>query len=107
MAKIAVSASDREKSAMETTSPLLQNIVISTNPVVITAVQRKAFIGNFETIDIYVAVALPTESIEGEDNDVIKQILTEAIDKGFAITSSETAVRYHKIKAEHAKQKAE
>ena len=32
---------------------------MTTNPVVITAVQRKANIGNYETIDIYCAVSLP------------------------------------------------
>lgn len=69
----------------------------STTPMVITAVQRKANIGNYETIDLYAAVALPIGS-NSTDFDEIKALLEQAIEQGFALTSTETGDRYRKIK---------
>ena len=49
MPKINSNASDKQGDAMTTTNSVMTNVVISTDPVIITAVQRKVNIGNYET----------------------------------------------------------
>jgi len=94
MPRITQTAADRQNDAMTTTSMLIGEVIKS--PTAIVAVQRKANIGNFETIDIYAGVALPLD-VKG-DFEFVKEVLTEAIDKGFAFVSEETGERYRKIK---------
>lgn len=98
MARLATTASDKEKSALETTAEVIQNIVITTSPVVITAVQRKANIGNFETIDIYMAIAIPQNDLDITDKETLEQALSAAAEQGFALVAKETASRYHLVK---------
>lgn len=76
---------------------VMGELVVSTNPVVICGVQRKANIGNFETIDIYCAVTLPMGYMP-EDINELKQALEELAEEGFKITSQETHARYQLIK---------
>jgi hypothetical protein len=96
MAKINSPAIDKQKDALEITAELMQNVSITTDPVVITAVQRKANIGNFETIDVYAAVAMPLRgALDGAE---INAALAQAFEDGFSLVARETAERYHKIK---------
>ncbi len=103
MPKVSNNASDKtnEDSLTGKLEPFTQNIVMTTNPVVITGVQRKANVGNFETTDVYCAVALPinwTEALSDDNFEELKALMVDAIEKGFFITSYETAVRYKTIK---------
>ena len=96
MTKLNSPAIDKTKDALQVTSDVMQNISITTDPVVITAVQRKANIGNFETIDVYAAVAMPLRG--ALDGDTLNEALATAFEKGFSLVATETASRYHKIK---------
>lgn len=98
MARLANTASDKQTSALEKTSDMMPSVTITTNPVVITAVQRKANIGNFETIDIYMAVAMPTSMEALVDADALETALTQAAEFGFSVAAKETGKRYHVIK---------
>ncbi len=98
MAKLGTNASDKQKDAAGTTESVLGNLTISTNPVVIVAVQRKANIGNFETIDLYAAVAVPQPDLDLADKEALEATLKQAIDEGFSLTSRETYERYKQIK---------
>lgn len=105
MARPTLTASDKEKSALQTTAEMMQNIVITTHPVVITAVQRKANIGNFETVDIYAAVAIPCPDLDVSDPTTLEAALSAVIERGFHIASGETAARYRLVKASLEKPK--
>jgi hypothetical protein len=99
MAKINSNASDKENnSALEKTSAVLGSLSLTTDPVVITAVQRKANIGNFETIDIYMAVAIPQPGLDVTDAEALSEALAKAAETGFTIASRETSQRYKLIK---------
>ena len=76
----------------------LANISITTTPVFICGVNRKANIGNFENIDIYSGLALPLEGESIIDIESLRDAITKAAELGFAITSSETFQRYSIIK---------
>lgn len=98
MARLNANADDKENSALEKTSKMMENIVITTNPVVITAVQRKVNIGNYETVDVYMGVAIP---IELETDEVLlHEAISKAAEKGFKMASYETGIRYKNIKGE-------
>lgn len=77
---------------------LLPNLAITTKPVVITAVQRKVNIGNFETIDVYVGVALPVDIDSMLDQEALETALSATATIGIGIASKETADRYKVIK---------
>lgn len=99
MAKINSNASDKENnSAIEKTTSIMSSISITTDPIVITAVQRKANIGNFETIDIYMAVAIPQPNLDISDPEALSEALSKAAETGFTIASRETSQRYKLIK---------
>lgn len=98
MAKLSENASDRANDAADTTKKMMESIVISSVPVVITAVQRKANIGNFENIDVYVGLAIPQNDLDLTDKDALRQGLIDAVDFGMSIASMETVERYKKIK---------
>lgn len=96
MAKVNSPAIDKTKDAVQVTADVMQTVALTTDPVVITAVQRKANIGNFETIDVYAAVAMPLRgALDGQD---LNDALTAAFEQGFSLVATETATRYHKIK---------
>jgi hypothetical protein len=73
-------------------------ITITTDPVVITSVQRKVFIGNYETVDVFMGLALPTSVSDLTDKEALRKALVEAAELGFSITARETASRYRIIK---------
>jgi hypothetical protein len=98
MAKINSNASDKQNDAMTTTTNALGNLSITTSPIVITAVQRKANIGNYETIDLYMAVALPQSDMDLLDQDALTDSLTKAADYGFSLVAKATGDRYVSIK---------
>lgn len=103
MPKINSSASDKEQNTPDTTVNTT-NVTMSTDPVVITAVQRKANIGNYETIDIYMSVAIPQPGLDVTDKEALREALEQAADFGFGVVSRETGVRYKAVK-EAAKDK--
>ena len=76
----------------------LANISITTKPVVIVGVQRKANIGNFENIDVYAAVALPVDVPLFSSPEQLTQALRDAADYGFQLVGTATAERYNTIK---------
>ena len=76
----------------------ISNVSVTTQPVVICGVNRKANIGNFETIDCYSAVAIPVGEVASDDIDTLVQAVRDAADIGFTLTSSATFERYKLIK---------
>lgn len=78
--------------------PFVGELVVATKPVVITGVQRKINIGNFETIDVYCAVSLPQDDIDPADRAAIEEMVKNAAEIGFAVTSKEVSDRYQFIK---------
>ena len=46
MARLSDGAADKQNDAADTTAKVMSNVTITSEPVVITAVQRKANIGN-------------------------------------------------------------
>lgn len=96
MTKLSSNAADKVNESLEAKlEPVVNQISITTQPVVICGVQRKANIGNFENIDVYVAVALPIQMSEGVELD---SILRQKIDEACRIASEETYDRYKLIK---------
>lgn len=82
-----------------TVESALGQLVITTNPVVITGVNRKANIGNFENIDLFLAIAIPmTTEASLEDPEAFEAAITRAAEVGFGAASRETWNRYNKIK---------
>jgi len=76
----------------------LSSIAVTTVPVFICGVNRKANIGNFENIDVYSGLALPLNGESMQDLDSLHAAITKAAEIGFALTSSETFQRYSLIK---------
>lgn len=80
------------------TQEFMSQITVATQPVVVTGVQRKINIGNYETIDIYCAVSMPQEAVDTQDKEAFAKIVKEAAEVGFYITSQEVSSRYDLIK---------
>jgi hypothetical protein len=98
MTRLSDGAADKRNDAADTTAKVMSNVTITSEPVVITAVQRKANIGNYENIDIYVGLAIPQTSLDLTNKEALQQGLMEAVEFGMSIAARETADRYHKIK---------
>jgi len=100
MGKITSSAIDKteEDSLTGRLADVLANVSLTTEPVVVCGVQRKANLGNFETLDVYCAVVLPV-SVKDSMDDVLRQAIAETTEIGFDIASRETGIRYQLIKA--------
>ncbi len=97
MAKISDSAIEKDKDLQTNMLDQLPSMVITTSPVVICGVQRKANIGNFENVDIFMGVALPQAHLDMTDPDALSEALNQAADVGFAVTSTATLERYNKV----------
>lgn len=82
----------------DTVESMLSSLCITTVPVFICGVNRKANIGNFENIDIYSGLALPLLGQSMDDIGALEDAIKQAAELGFAITSSETFQRYAIIK---------
>jgi|SRR4051812_41467711 hypothetical protein len=68
-------------------------------PQFFAGVGRKANVGNFETIDVYSAIAIPMGVTIGELNqESLELISARAAEIGFGIASAETFERYSLIK---------
>jgi len=68
-------------------------------PQYFAGVGRKANVGNYETIDVYSAIAIPMGVTVGDlDRESLRLIAAEAATLGFEIVSSETWARYSLIK---------
>lgn len=98
MPKLNSNASDKQIDPMTTTGNVMANVTMTTDPVVITAVQRKANIGNYETIDIYMAVAIPQSQLDLSNKEMLTEALTAAADYGFGLTAKATGDRYVAVK---------
>jgi hypothetical protein len=97
MTKLSSNAADKTNESLEKRlEPIVNNLVVSTQPMVVCGVQRKANIGNFENIDVYIAVALPVALAEGGTD--LNAMLREKIDEACKIASEETYDRYKLIK---------
>ena len=94
MAKL--STEPDSKSLDDNLVPFIKELTVTTQPVVVCGVQRKANIGNYENIDIYCAVALPANVIDDGhvDGDTLTQKLVELASQGFAFASEQTLSRY-------------
>lgn len=101
MTRITHTASDRNDSALEKTAQVLPQVLVVGSPMIVTAVQRKANIGNYETIDIYAAIALPVTDIDLTDKEALEQALVSAAEFGFGVASRECGARYRKVKGEN------
>lgn len=98
MPKVSSNASDKQNDAMTSTSNVISSLAITTDPIVITAVQRKVNIGNFETIDLYMAVVVPQPELDVLDKDALVAGITKAAELGFNIASKGTGDRYLAVK---------
>lgn len=77
----------------------LNEVVVSSSPIIITGVNRKINIGNYESIDIYAAVALPTSfQFDEGDMEAFTGLLESVAEYGFRVTSQEANKRYQLIK---------
>lgn len=76
----------------------LPTISITTSPVWICGVNRRANLGNWEHIDIYGGLALPTPGVSIEDVEALREMVIYAAEIGFNIASQETYQRYNLIK---------
>jgi hypothetical protein len=77
--------------------PMMHELVISSNPVIITGVQRKINIGNYETIDVYCAISMPQDHNPSSPEELATMV-KEAAEIGFMLTSKEVSDRYEYIK---------
>lgn len=98
MPKLNSNAGDKQVDPMTSTAAIMANVSLTTDPVVITAVQRKANIGNYETVDVYMAVAIPQAQLDLTNKEALAKALNEAADYGFGIVSRATGERYMAIK---------
>lgn len=96
MPKMPSNAGDKQHDAFNTTTLMMENIV--SEPMVITAVQRKANVGNYETIDLYMAVAVPLKDVNPSDKESLSQAVSDAAMYGFNLVAKETGDRYVAIK---------
>ena len=69
-----------------------------TKPTIITGVQRKVNIGNFETVDVYCALALPVDVQMPLGSEELREVLSEVVAEGFRTASIETGSRYTEVK---------
>lgn len=98
MAKLSTNASDESKSLDDHMTEVMSSLVVTTQPVVVCGVQRKANIGNYETIDIYCAVAIPVTVADQLDLGELTESLSDVAKAGFHFASSETLTRYKIVK---------
>ncbi len=94
-----IARDDNERSLSEDMTPHFANISITTKPVLITGVNRKANVGNFETVDVYAGLAIPIDIDITDNMELLAEMVEQAANYGFALTSKEVADRYHKIKS--------
>lgn len=95
MAKLPSGAVSKTEDDLDTKlSAFTPNISITTKPVVVCGVQRKANIGNFENVDVYCAVVLPVDVADGCDEEELHRVITETAETGFKMASEETYSRY-------------
>ncbi len=81
--------------------------VVGTVPVLVVGVNRKTNIGNYENIDIYAGLTIPLSPEAIENFDALRELVAEAADHGFNITSLETFKRYDAIKSAQRQPRAE
>jgi hypothetical protein len=98
MPKTNSNASDKAHGNIgDTVNTMLSEVATTSSPVVIAGVQRKANIGNFETIDIYCAAAFPIDATNLNQEELMEK-MSAKIEELFHLTSKETGERYTLIK---------
>lgn len=107
MPRVTETAHDKEESTplAETIKKTISSIAISTQPVLIIGVNRKASLsgGSYENIDVYTGLTIPLGDVSMDDEERLKEVISEAAALGFQITSSETYERYALIKESQEK----
>jgi hypothetical protein len=98
MPKISEGADEQSQNLTETVSHAMPQIVAGNTPVVITAVNRKINIGNFENIDVYVGVSIPLLERTPDEMSELKAAIQELGDEGIALAAHMTFERYKAIK---------
>lgn len=81
-------------------APLAEAVerLLMTVPVMICGVNRKANIGNYETVDVYAGVTLPMPEAVGASPERLREIVAETAELGISMAAKETADRYTAIK---------
>lgn len=72
--------------------------LIVSAPVLIIGVNRKANVGNYETVDVYAGIALPMPEAIDASPEVLREVVAEYAELGISIVAKETADRYTAIK---------
>lgn len=67
-------------------------------PVFICGVNRKANVGNFETVDVYAGIALPLPGAVGASEETLREIVAATAELAISMVAKETADRYTAIK---------
>lgn len=102
MPKITKNGKDQDdpQGLENTIESMLGNLSITTQPVMICGVNRKANIGegSYESLDVYNGIAIPMGDVSMEDIEKLKEIAHECAAVGFDITSKQTYDRYAQIK---------
>jgi len=102
MPKNTLNAQEQETASgiAEAVKQSMGSIAVTTSPVVICGVNRKANLGegSYENLDVYSGVAIPLNGVSVEDMDELQEAITKASEFGFYITSKETYERYNAIK---------
>jgi len=92
------------KSAFEETDNKLEELGLAAvkgmipYPVMVSGVNRKINIGNFENIDVYSGLAVPVMAFPHEDLEAFKEATEAAAELGFNIASKQTGERYQMLK---------
>lgn len=76
----------------------IERVLHDTAPVLICGVNRKANIGNYETVDVYVGVTMPMPEALGASPEELRTIVAEHAELGISMAAKETADRYTAIK---------
>lgn len=82
----------------EATNQLAEASMMAVYPSLVCGVSRKVNIGNYENIDVFSSISVPVLEVPHEDLEAFKDAVQEAAQIGFAVVSTETGERYHKIK---------
>lgn len=91
---------DADSAIAKAVEETLASVAVTTSPVVICGVNRKANLGGgtYENIDIYFGLTLPLVGVSTEDMETLVEAINTAADAGFAITSKVTYDKYNSIK---------
>ena len=85
----------------DNSAPMVETLekYLQAMPVVVTGINRKINIGNYETIDVYHGLLMPVaEAANVSDMDELKEIIARISAEAFAANAKEVNERYNTIK---------